>query len=294
LSVTVIGSNGQLGNDVVHAFSAQGYEVRALTHTDIELSSLESVKSCLSSQPSHVVVNTGAMHHVENCEQDPQRAFAVNAIGVRNLALVTRDSGTTLVHVSTDYVFDGKKRKPYVESDAPLPLNVYGSSKLAGEYFVRTLNPKHFVLRTSALYGKNPCRAKGGLNFVDLMLKLARERGRVRVVDSEFVSPTPTPDVARQIVALSACNAYGLYHATAEGSCSWYEFAREIFSVAEIDVKLEVASPTEFFAKVPRPCYSVLENRELKKQRLNLFEPWQAGLSRYLCKTETPLAPQSV
>ena len=294
MSVTVIGSNGQLGNDVVHAFSAQGYEVRALTHTDIELSSLESVKSCLSSQPSHVVVNTGAMHHVENCEQDPQRAFAVNAIGVRNLALVTRDSGTTLVHVSTDYVFDGKKRKPYVESDAPLPLNVYGSSKLAGEYFVRTLNPKHFVLRTSALYGKNPCRAKGGLNFVDLMLKLARERGRVRVVDSEFVSPTPTPDVARQIVALSACNAYGLYHATAEGSCSWYEFAREIFSVAEIDVKLEVASPTEFFAKVPRPCYSVLENRELKKQRLNLFEPWQAGLSRYLCKTETPLAPQSV
>jgi len=293
MRVTVIGSNGQLGNDVVHAFSAQGHEVRALTHADIELSNLESAKSCLSSQPSHVVVNTAAMHHVENCEQDPQKAFAVNAIGARNLAVVTRDQGATLIHVSTDYVFDGKKREPYVESDAPLPLNVYGNSKLAGEYFVRTLNPKHFVLRTSALYGKNPCRAKGGLNFVDLMLKLARERGRVRVVDGELVSPTATADVARQIVVLSGCDAYGLYHATAEGSCSWYEFAREIFSAASIDVKLEVASPTEFPAKVPRPSYSVLENRELKKQGLSVFESWQAGLMKYLGKTETRLVSQT-
>jgi dTDP-4-dehydrorhamnose reductase len=294
MNIAVIGSNGQLGSDVVDAFRAQGHEVRALTHADIELSNLESVRSGLSSQPPHLVVNAAAMHHVENCEQDPQKAFAVNAIGARNLAVVTRDLGTTLIHVSTDYVFDGNKGEPYVESDTPLPLNVYGNSKLTGEHFVRTLNPKHFVLRTSALYGKNPCRAKGGLNFVDLMLKLAGERGRVRVVDSEFVSPTAAADVARQIVALSACDAYGLYHASAEGACSWYEFAREIFSIADIDVKLEVASPTEFPAKVPRPSYSVLENRELKNRRLNLFEPWQAGLKNYLCKTETRLVPQSV
>jgi dTDP-4-dehydrorhamnose reductase len=294
MNIAVIGSNGQLGSDVVDAFRAQGHEVRALTHADIELSNLESVRSSLSSRPPHLVVNAAAMHHVENCEQDPQKAFAVNAIGARNLAVVTRDLGTTLIHVSTDYVFDGNKGEPYVESDTPLPLNVYGNSKLAGEHFVRTLNPKHFVLRTSALYGKNPCRAKGGLNFVDLMLKLAGERGRVRVVDSEFVSPTAAADVARQIVALSGCDAYGLYHATAEGSCSWYDFAREIFSIADIDVKLEVASPTEFPAKVPRPSYSVLENRELKNRRLNLFAPWQAGLMNYLCKTETRLVPQSV
>ena len=207
---------------------------------------------------------------------------------------MTRDLGAILIHVSTDYVFDGKKGKPYLESDAPLPLNVYGNSKLAGEYFVRTLNSKHFVLRTSALYGKHPCRAKGGLNFVDLMLKLARERGSVRVVDSEIVSPTATSDVADQIVALSRCDAYGLYHATAEGSCSWFEFAREIFSVADIEVKLEVASPAEVPAKVPRPCYSVLENRGLKDQNLNLFQPWKVGLMKYLCKSEAALVPQSV
>jgi dTDP-4-dehydrorhamnose reductase len=294
MNIAVIGSNGQLGRDIVRAFADTGNEVRSLTHADIELSSLESVRSCLTSQTAEIVVNTAAMHHVENCEQDPPKAFAVNAVGARNLAVVTRDLGATLIHVSTDYVFDGKKGKPYVEDDAPLPLNVYGNSKLAGEYFVRTLNHKHFVLRTSALYGKQPCRAKGGLNFVDLMLKLARERGRVRVVDSEFVSPTATGDLARQIVGLSRCDSYGLYHVTAEGSCSWYEFAREIFSIADMDVKLEVASPTEFPAKVPRPRYSVLENRELKNRGLDLFEPWQAGLRQYLCEAEPPLVPHSV
>jgi dTDP-4-dehydrorhamnose reductase len=294
MKIAVIGSNGQLGSDVVRAFADRGDAVASLTHEDIELSSLESVAACLRLQEPEVVINTAAMHHVENCEQQPDKAYAVNAIGARNLATVTRDLGAVLIHVSTDYVFDGKKDEPYVESDVPLPLNVYGNSKLAGEYFVRSVNPKHFVLRTSALYGKHPCRAKGGQNFVDLMLRLARERGRVRVVDSEFVSPTPTADVARQITALTHCDAYGLYHATAEGSCSWYEFAREIFSVAEIDVKLEVASPTEFPAKVPRPRYSVLENRGLKTMRLNQFEGWQVGLRKYVSEMQTAVAGQSV
>jgi dTDP-4-dehydrorhamnose reductase len=287
MNIAVIGSNGQLGSDVVRVLVHQGEDVYSLTHADIEVSSLESVADCLRSKRPEIVINTAAMHHVENCEQEPGKAYAVNAVGARNLATVTRDLGALLIHVSTDYVFDGKKDEPYVENDIPLPLNVYGNSKLAGEYFVQTLNPKHFVLRTSALYGKHPCRAKGGQNFVDLMLRLGRERGRVRVVDSEFVSPTPTADVARQIAALAHCDGYGLYHATAEGSCSWYEFAREIFSVAEIEVKLEAASPSEFPAKVPRPRYSVLENRGLKGLRLNQFEPWQVGLRRYVSQIQT-------
>jgi dTDP-4-dehydrorhamnose reductase len=292
MNIAVIGCNGQLGSDVVNAFAGRGDTVTPLTHADVELSSLESVRTCLGAQTLDVVVNTAAMHHVENCEQEPAKAYAVNAMGSRNLAIVTRDLGSVLVHVSTDYVFDGGKSEPYVESDAPLPLNVYGNSKLAGEYFVRTVNRKHFVLRTSALYGKHPCRAKGGQNFVDLMLRLGRERGRVRVVDSEFVSPTPTADLARQIVALSGCDEYGLYHATAESSCSWYEFAREIFAASSIDVKLEVAAPGEFPAKVPRPNYSVLENRELKARGLNLFEPWQDGLLKYLRPAETVVVNQ--
>jgi dTDP-4-dehydrorhamnose reductase len=293
MNVAVIGGNGQLGSDVVQAFAENSDDVRNLTHAEIELSNLDAVAGCLRLRPPDLVVNTAAMHHVENCEQQPAEAYAVNALGARNLATVTRDLGALLIHISTDYVFDGEKGKPYVEEDAQLPLNVYGNSKLAGEYFVRSLNPRHFVLRTSALYGKYPCRAKGGLNFVELMLKVARERGRVRVVDSEFVSPTATTDLAHQIVALSRSDAYGLYHATAEGSCSWYEFAQEIFSVADIDVKLEVASPKEFPAKVPRPRYSVLENRGLKTCGLNLFEPWQAGVRNYLVHLQREFVSQS-
>jgi dTDP-4-dehydrorhamnose reductase len=222
------------------------------------------------------------MHHVENCEREPEKAFAVNGLGARNLALMSRELGAVLMHVSTDYVFDGEKNSPYDEHDAPRPLNVYGNTKLAGEYFVRCTADRHFVIRTSAIYGKHPCRAKGGLNFVELMLKLARERGRVRVVDSEFVTPTPTSELAQQIVALSRSDCYGLYHATAEGSCSWYEFAREIFALTNTQVNLEVAGPDEFPAKVARPKYSVLENRALHDHHLSIFRPWQTGLREYL------------
>ena len=282
MKVAVIGSNGQLGHDVVRAFTECGDQVCALTHSDVELSSVEAVQNTLRLHTPELVVNTAAMHHVENCEQQPDKAFAVNAIGALNLAQVTRELRAVLVHVSTDYVFDGRKGTPYVESDEAGPLNVYGTTKLKGEQLVRTTNPKHFVLRTAALYGTHPCRAKGGQNFVDLMLRLARERGTIRVVAHEFTTPTATADLAQQIVRLSRSDAYGLYHATAEGWCSWHHFAREIFELARIKVQLHVAAPDEFRLKVPRPSYSVLENRELKNRNLNAFRPWQAGLQEYL------------
>jgi dTDP-4-dehydrorhamnose reductase len=282
MKVAVIGANGQLGSDVVRAYQANGDEVQPLTHADMELSNVDAVSARLKELAPNVIVNTAAMHHVENCEKEPEKAFAVNGIGARNLASVSRDLGAVLVHVSTDYVFDGDKNAPYEESDAPRPLNVYGNTKLAGEYFVRGTTDKHFVVRTSAIYGKNPCRAKGGLNFVELMLKLARERGEVKVVDSEFVSPTPTSQIADQIVVLTASDHYGLYHATAEGQCSWHAFAKEIFQLTDTKVKLNIAGPNEFPAKVPRPKYSVLENKALKSAGLNRFKPWNEGLKDYL------------
>ncbi len=282
MKVAVIGASGQLGNDIVQAFQGKGDEIFPISHSEIELSDLDSISNCLKKLEPQFIVNTAAMHHVENCEREPQKAFAVNGIGAKNLALVARDIGSILMHVSTDYVFDGGKRSPYEESDAPRPLNVYGNTKLSGEYFVRSITPKHFVLRVSAIYGKNPCRAKGGLNFVELMLKLAKERDELRVVDSEVVSPTSTVEIARQIVVLSRSDKYGLYHATAEGSCSWYTFAREIFSLTNTKVNLQIAKPGEFPAKVTRPEYSVLENRELKSNGLNVFKPWQEGLTEYL------------
>jgi dTDP-4-dehydrorhamnose reductase len=282
MKIVVIGANGQLGSDLVAAFTAHGDAVSALTHSHIEIADPDSVSCVLEEIKPQVIVNTAAMHQVENCERDPVKAFAVNGLGSKNLAVVAQSLGAVLMHVSTDYVFDGSKGSPYTENDNPRPLNAYGITKLAGEHFVRAHTEKHFVVRTSGLYGKSPCRAKSGLNFIELMLKLARERGEVRVVDSEVVSPTSTAELAQQLVQLSRSECYGLYHATAEGSCSWYEFAREIFALTDTPVRLKVAGPGELPAKVPRPKYSVLENQALKGRGLNTFKPWQDGLHTYL------------
>jgi dTDP-4-dehydrorhamnose reductase len=290
MRVAVIGGNGQLGEDVAAAFAAEGDEVISLTHQDVEVSSADSVAQCLDARRPNVIVNTAAFHHVEKCEAEPSAAFAANAIGARNVGRASRSVGATLFHMSTDYVFDGLKQSPYTEQDAAMPLNVYCNSKLAGEYFVRAENPRHFVMRVSGLYGSHPCRAKGNLNFVELMLKLSRERDELRVVNDEFVTPTPTVEIARQLVVLSRTSDYGLYHATSEGGCSWYEFAKAIFELSGIKVKLEPARPGEFPAKVARPKYSVLENAALKRTSRNIFEHWRKGLERYLLGDRQPAA----
>ena len=282
MKVAVLGANGQLGSDVCTAFQRNGDEVIGLTHADLELSVAASTEAALSNCNPELIINTAAMHHVEKCEENPMAAFGVNALGARNVASWANRTGAAVVYVSTDYVFDGKKGAPYLESDAAAPLNAYGITKLAGENFTATTAARHFVLRVSAIYGHQPCRAKGGLNFVELMLKLCRERDELRVVDDEYVTPTPTNQIASQLVALSRSSRYGVYHATAEGSCSWYEFAREIFRLTDAKVRLERANPGEFPAKVPRPKYSVLENGALKAAQVNVFTDWRDGLQEYL------------
>jgi len=286
MKIIVIGADGQLGSDIVSTCRDEGHEVVPLTLAQVDISDDAQVQRALAISGVDVVVNTAAMHQVEKCEADPARAFAVNAIGARRLALAANALDARLVHISTDYVFDGAKLAPYLESDFPLPLNAYGNSKLAGELFVRSLAKKHYVLRVSGLYGQNPCLEKGGLNFVDLMLKLSRERKEVRVVDDEVLTPTSTCEVARQLLLmLKAGAADGLYHVTAEGACSWYEFAAEIFRLSRSSVLLSKAAPGEFPAKVPRPKYSVLENANLKTAALNGMAHWRDALAVYLRET---------
>jgi dTDP-4-dehydrorhamnose reductase len=282
MKVAVIGANGQLGRDVSREFIVNGDEVCELSHSDIEICSLESVIEVLGAAKPRIIVNTAAMHNVEGCEKEPLKAYEINALGSRNLAHVARQIGAVLIHVSTDYVFDGSKKKPYLETDPAMPLNVYGNTKLAGEAFIQSTVDKYFILRTSALYGTNPCRAKGGRNFVELMLKLASERDELRVVDDEFVSPTSTSELAKQILVLSRTDNFGLYHTTAEGSCTWYQFAAKIFELTDVTTRLTVATPNEFPSKVPRPKYSVLENNALKVLGLNSFRTWEEGLLSYL------------
>ncbi len=282
MRVVVLGANGQLGTDVSAAYAQRGDDVLALTHDNFDVRDIDAARVCLAEVKPNVIVNTTAMHQVDQCELRPDESFAVNGVGARNLALISNELDCVLVHVSTDYVFDGKKQAPYIESDCPFPLNVYGNTKLAGEIFVRTIAQRHFVVRVSALFGGAPCRAKGGMNFVQLMLHLAKTRGKMRVVDDEFVSPTFTADAAAQIVMLSVTSQYGIYHATAEGQCSWYGFAQKILELGGVGATLEVADPGEFPAKTPRPKYSVLENSNLKSIGKNIMPHWSDGLRRYL------------
>ena len=282
MKIAVIGANGQLGSDIVTECRQTGLEVVGVTHDQVEVSCWESLRDAIVRATPDVIVNTAAMHNVEHCEREPLRAFVVNAIGARNLAKIAAEHDAKLLHISTDYVFDGNQQTPYVENDLPVPLNVYGNTKLAGEAFVRTITPKHFVVRTSALYGTHPCRAKAGNNFVELMLKLARERDEVRVIQDEVVSPTGTAELAKQVIAIIRTDCYGLYHATAESSCTWYEFAQAIFELSGTCANLKPARHNEFPAKVPRPKYSVLENRALKQIGINTMPGWHDCLRNYL------------
>lgn len=282
MKIAVIGANGQLGTDICQQLRNNGDEVIALTRNEIDICQLDQVNTVLKEIKPDTIVNTAAYHHVEQCEANPDLAYRVNAVGAKNLAMVSNDVNAYLIHISTDYVFNGAQNEPYLESDVALPLNVYGNTKLAGELFIQAFAEKYLVLRTSGLYGKSPCRGKGGMNFVELMLKLGRERDEVRVVDNEVLTPTSTLEVARQIVRVSRPDIYGVAHATAECFCSWYQFAREIFELAKIETTLNIASPDEFPAKVPRPEYSVLENNLLKQYNLSTFKHWEAGLQEYM------------
>jgi len=252
----------------------------------MDVVAMEVCRNRLQSIKPDLVINTAAMHHLDACENNPGQAFAVNGIGARNLALLSQELGFALVHISTDYVFDGSQTMPYVETDCPLPLNVYGNTKLAGEFFIRTIATRYYVVRVSGLFGSSPCRGKDGLNFIRLMIKLAMERDEVRVVADELLTPTYTIDIARQMVNLTETRHYGLYHMTAHGSCSWFELAAKVFQIIGTRVKLSVAGPGEFQGKVPRPKYSVLENRELKNLNLDLMPHWEEGVSRYLSEIE--------
>lgn len=282
MKTAVIGSDGQLGTDVCEVFHSRGDELSRLTISDLDVTSSGQVRAVLTSLKPDLVINTAAMHNVERCEEYVERAFLVNGIGARNLAQVCRDLDCKLIHISTDYVFDGLKQSPYLEVDTPMPLNVYGVTKLAGENFVRAIAPKHFVVRTSGLFGRALCMDKGGQNFVRLMLKLARERGRVRVVNDESTSPTHTLDLAEQLYLLANTEEYGLYHCAAGRGCTWYEFALAIFELTDTMVNLEVAAPGEFPMKTPRPVYSIMKNARLQSIGLDRMPDWREGLQRYL------------
>jgi len=281
MKILIIGANGQLGSDLVRALADQ--ELIPLTHADIEVTDEGQVQAVLAHHKPEIVINTAAFHQVDLCEREVERAFRVNAYAPRLLALACRDQDAALVHISTDYVFggDAARRTPYVESDCPAPINVYGLSKLAGEHFIRSLWPRHFIVRTSGLYGIAGSSGKGG-NFVEGRLRQAREGRAIRMVTDQVLSPTYTPDLAQAIRRLIGTEHYGLYHITNAGHCSWYEFTAKILELAGLPAELAPQTTAESGAAARRPAYSVLENAALKAIGLDDLRPWQEALADYL------------
>jgi len=280
MKVVVIGANGQLGTDLCRVLADQKISVVPLTRREIDVSESVQVDRVLGELQADVVISTAAFHKVEECERQSTQSFAVNATGPRNLALACRQNNAVLVHFSTDYVFDGGERCPYKESDLPRPLNVYGVSKLAGEHIVRLTWDRHFVIRTCGLYGVAGSAGKGG-NFVETMLRKASEGAPIRVVDDQVLTPTFTGDLAETVSKLIRTEAYGLYHVSAEGECSWYEFARKIFELGKLTVDLRPVTTTEFPSPVQRPAYSVLSKQKLTQLGIAM-KTWQDGLASYL------------
>lgn len=280
--VFITGANGQLGSDIVNSLSEAGFDVVPFTHEMLDIGDLKEVKKNILKHRPDVLINTAAFHHVDQCEQDANRAIRINARSPGIMAQVCNQQQIYFIHFSTDYVFDGKKRNPYHEDDYRAPLNIYGISKALGEKSITQATSNHLILRVSSLYGKNPCRAKNGLNFVQLMLKLAKEKGEVKVVDDEFVSPTYTAEIADRLPELINKRITGIVHMTSEGECSWYEFAKEIFDYTQTPVTLHKANSSDFIAKTPRPKYSVMENTVLKKLGIKPMSHWKDALHQYI------------
>jgi dTDP-4-dehydrorhamnose reductase len=285
--ILLIGANGQLGKDLVRVLS-HDFEMIPIDVDQCDITEPEQIHKAFDSNKPDLVINTAAWTDVPGCETNDRKAFEINALGAKNVAAACKKISAKLLHISTDYVFDGKKGTPYIESDLPAPLNVYGLSKLAGEHYVAAYCSQHFIVRTSGLYGIHPALGKK-TNFVETMLKLAKEKDVIKVVDDEILTPTFTVHLALQIRALILTDHFGIYHATNDGACSWYQFTEKIFELANVRTRLERTSAKEFGSPVRRPMYSVFENHNLKKQGLNNMRTWEEGLSEYFMDRENKL-----
>ena len=274
--IIVTGCNGQLGRAINQELA--GNTEISIVNTDVaelDITSVDEVLALVREVKPYAIINCAAHTAVDACETDLDHAYRIHAIGPRKLGIAATETGAKLIHVSTDYVFDGKGTSPYVEFDTPNPQGAYGKTKLAGENMVKDFADRYMIFRTAWLYGD-------GRNFVKTMLRLAENGDKVRVVEDQVGSPTSARELARAITAQLFTDNYGLFHATCEGNCSWADFAREIFRLAGRDTYVEGITSAEFAAKAPRPAYSILENYMLKLTGGYQFADWHDALDYYM------------
>ena len=251
LKVLVTGSGGQLGQELVELLPERGHVVLAFSRAELDVADFGAVRGVLDAHAPDLVINAAAYTNVDHCETETDLAYRVNALGPRNLAQLCEERGCDLLHVSTNYVFDGENERPYEPFDPPNPISAYGRTKLAGEEYVRQLTSRWYVVRSAGVYGR-------GHNFVRTMLRLGAERDALRVKDDEFISPTYARDLAEGIIEVVQTGEYGLYHLTNSGSCSWYEFTGEIFRLAGIRMRVIPIPGSEYPLPAARPSNGVL------------------------------------
>jgi dTDP-4-dehydrorhamnose reductase len=270
--ILVVGAKGMLGHDLMAVLEG---DVRGMDLPEIDITSLESTRKVLLTLKPRVIINAAAYTDVDGCESNVELAMQVNGEGVAHLAMTAREIDATLVQVSTDYVFDGRKGSPYREDDPPGPLGIYGESKLAGEMNA-ALVPRHLIVRTQWLYGLH------GKNFVETMLRLASEKKELAVVDDQIGSPTWSRDLALAIKTLVDKGCSGIYHAANSGFCSWNEFARAIFAEAGKEVVVKPMTTAELNRPAHRPLYSTLDCGKLAADSGFQPQPWPEALRQYL------------
>jgi dTDP-4-dehydrorhamnose reductase len=280
LKLFIIGCNGQLGQDMVRCAAQQKFDVSCADFPAVDITNAKSVDDAVCGARPDVIMNCAAYTAVDLCETEAEKAYAINAKGVANLARAARQSGAKLVHISTDYVFDGTKKGPYVETDTPNPRSVYGKSKLAGEQELMQTFDRYFIVRIAWLFGT---RGKNFLKTIQSLAKRCATTGEpVKVVKDQIGTPTYTVHVCKQVLSLVNTDHFGLFHGTSEGWCSWFDFAKAIVSAYGITADVQPCTTVEFPRPAPRPANSVLENERLKNLGLNLMPQWEKGLQEYL------------
>lgn len=271
----VTGCNGQLGRAINKQFENTEYELVNTDVSNLDITDVEAVLKFVSEVKPYAIINCAAHTAVDLCETDVDNAYKINAIGPRNLSMAAAKNGAKMVHVSTDYVFAGNADKPYIEFDDVDPQGMYGKTKLEGERFVMQFANEYFIIRTAWLYGD-------GKNFVRTMLNLSETRDEITVVGDQFGSPTSAAELAKMIEHLLPTQNYGLFHGTCEGSCSWADFAKEIFRLAGKKTVVKTVTTEEYNAKAPRPAYSVLDNYMLRLTTDFKFADWHDAIREYM------------
>lgn len=274
--ILITGAKGQLGTDLVSLLNKCNYIVYGYSRKELDITKLENVQEIFEEVKPNIVIHAGAHTKVDLAELEQDNTYLINAIGTRNISIEAEKHGAKLVYISTDYVFNGQGKEPYNEFQSTSPLGIYGKSKLAGEEFVRDLHSKFFIVRTSWVYGEN------GNNFVKTMLKLGKEKDELSVVYDQIGCPTFTVDLSNKIIEIMSTENYGTYHVSNSGSCSWYEFAEEIFRLVNINIELKPVTTDQFPRPAKRPAYSVFDHMSLRLNGFSEMRHWKTALKDFV------------